>query len=72
MNYEDDAEQGMDDVEVDSESEAGYDGRTPLDKTIDRIGMGTLSHFLCSGTHIDQGVISGHCCPCADSVSAIL
>lgn len=42
MNYEDDAEQGMDDVEVDSESEAGYDGRTPLDKTIDRIGMGAL------------------------------
>jgi len=42
MNYEDDAEQGMDDVEVDSDSEAGYDGRTPLDKTIDRIGMGAL------------------------------
>ncbi|KAJ8593082.1 MFS general substrate transporter [Rhizopogon salebrosus TDB-379] len=46
MNYYDDAEQGMDDVEVDSEPE--YDGRTPLDKTIDRIGMGAYQWTLLS------------------------
>jgi hypothetical protein len=48
MNYYDDAEQGMDDVEVDSEPE--YDGRTPLDKTIDRIGMGASCSCIFSVT----------------------
>lgn len=38
MTYFEDTEQGMDDVEVDLGAE--YDKRTPLDKTIDRIGMG--------------------------------
>jgi hypothetical protein len=38
MTYFEDTEQGMDDVEVDLDAE--YDKRTPLDKTIDRIGMG--------------------------------
>lgn len=44
MDYSDDAEHGIDNLEADSETE--YDGRTPLDKTIDKIGMGT--YFLSS------------------------
>ncbi|KAG1858638.1 major facilitator superfamily domain-containing protein [Suillus tomentosus] len=41
MTYFEDTEQGMDGVEVDSDAE--YDKRTPLDKTIDRIGMGWMA-----------------------------
>jgi hypothetical protein len=73
MDYFDDAEQGMDDVEADSEVD--YDGRTPLDKTIDRIGMGA-SYFRISCVlalmYVDQGVTNGHFCHCAGSVSTIL
>jgi len=46
MNHSDDTERAiLDDVEVDSESE--YDGRTPLDKTIDKIGMGLCTPTSC-------------------------
>lgn len=43
----------VDDVEVadDFADDSEYDGRTPLDKTIDRIGMGAslcLPYFSCS------------------------
>lgn len=44
MTYFEDTEQGMDGVEVDSDAE--YDKRTPLDKTIDRIGMGASRRVL--------------------------
>lgn len=44
MSYFEDTEQGMDDVEVDSGAE--YDKRTPLDKTIDRIGMGASCSYF--------------------------
>lgn len=46
MTYFEDTEQGMDDVEVDLGAE--YDKRTPLDKTIDRIGMGSYQWTLLS------------------------
>ncbi|KAG1814987.1 MFS general substrate transporter [Suillus variegatus] len=46
MTYFEDTEQGMDGVEVDSDAE--YDKRTPLDKTIDRIGMGSYQWTLLS------------------------
>lgn len=46
MTYFEDTEQGMDDVEVDLDAE--YDKRTPLDKTIDRIGMGSYQWTLLS------------------------
>lgn len=46
MSYFQDTEQGMDDVEVDLDAE--YDTRTPLDKTIDRIGMGSYQWTLLS------------------------
>lgn len=46
MTYFDDTEQGMDDVEADLGAE--YDKRTPLDKTIDRIGMGSYQWTLLS------------------------
>lgn len=40
----------VDDVEVADEfvEDSEYDGRTPLDKTIDRIGMGACSVFASS------------------------
>lgn len=46
MSYFEDTEQGMDDLEMDLDAE--YDKRTPLDKTIDRIGMGSYQWTLLS------------------------
>ncbi|KAG2362213.1 MFS general substrate transporter [Suillus spraguei] len=46
MSYLEDTEQGTDDVEVDLDAEC--DKRTPLDKTIDRIGMGSYQWTLLS------------------------
>lgn len=46
MTYLEDTEQGTDDVEVDLDVEC--DKRTPLDKTIDRIGMGSYQWTLLS------------------------
>ncbi|KAG1901158.1 MFS general substrate transporter [Suillus fuscotomentosus] len=46
MTYFEDTEQDMDGVEVDLDAE--YDKRTPLDKTIDRIGMGSYQWTLLS------------------------
>lgn len=64
------------DVEVADElvDDSEYDGRTPLDKTIDRIGMGACSVFTLTSVLIlclAQGATSGHSCRYVDSVSFI-
>lgn len=63
-------EEHMDDENDDSERQE-EDGRTPLDRTIDRIGMGTLnSGFMyCSSAESIQGAINGRCSLCVASVS---
>ena len=66
--HDDDDAQLADEFVDDSE----YDGRTPLDKTIDRIGMGSCFCLLrpsYSPLVLLQGAISGHSCRYVDSVS---
>lgn len=63
-----------DDVQVTDEfvEDSEYDGRTPLDKTIDRIGMGPCfmtAPSLMLTLVLLQGAISGHSCRYVDSVS---
>lgn len=59
---------------LDEHSSVMEDGRTNLDKTIDRIGMGELRALLCpSSAHVRvKAVTNGSYFHCAASVSLVV